>query len=206
MKAYPSTLLLLVSLLAMFGVELALGAIGSDTQLLALGAIPDAGTIGSEYWRLLTYAWLHAGSMHLVTNAALLFWAGRIVERRLGSLPLLGLYLGGAVVGGMLILLRASMDPKPGVSLGASGAVSSLLTCALVLVYRPSAARFGQALWVRVTLWVILVCGISISFLPGVSLVGHVGGLALGALFGCFVPIRKVELTSTVDLAPEGAE
>lgn len=190
MKQYPCTYTLLGSLLILFGIELATGAIGNDERLLSLGALSDGGALGTQYWRLMTYAWLHAGFSHLVANVALLWWAGRIVERRTGSLPMLGVYLVCALAGGLVIAWRASAYPKPGVSLGASAAISALLTCALVLLYRPDAASFGQPLWARVTLWVILVCGLSVSFLPGVSLVGHVAGLVLGALFGFLMPIR----------------
>lgn len=136
-----------------FGVELAVGAVGNDTRLLAMGAIPDTGTMAKEYWRLLSYTWLHAGSLHLFMNAALLWWVGRIVERRTGCRTMLGVYLACALAGGSLIAWNASMHPKPGVSLGASAGISGLLTCALVLMYRPSAAAFGRALCVRVTLW-----------------------------------------------------
>jgi len=198
MRQYPGTMLLLAGVLILFGVEQAVGAVGNDARLLALGAIPDDGTMGAEYWRVFSYAWLHAGSAHLVANGALLWWVGRIVERRTGSLPMLGVYLGCALAGGLLIMWKASMYPKPGTSLGASAAVSGLLTCALVLLHRPSAAGFGRALWVRVTLWAVLVSGLAISSLPGVSLAGHAGGLALGALLGFVVPVRRSDaLTSS---------
>lgn len=91
------------------------------------------------------------------------------------------------------------MYPHPGASLGASAAVSGLLACALVL-YRPSAAAFGQALWVRVMLWAILLCALGASFLPGISLVGHIGRLGLGTLLGFFVPVRAVEAASSSDV------
>jgi rhomboid protease GluP len=193
MKQYPGTIFLLASLVLLFGVELILGATGNDDRLLALGAIPDTGMIGAQYWRLLTYGWLHAGYLHLATNGALLFWVGRIVERRTGTLLMLGIYLGCAVAGGVLIIWKASIYPKPGTSIGASAAVSGLLACALVLLHRPSAAAFGRAVGVRVALWAILVFGLAISFLPGVSLAGHAGGLILGAFFGLFVPVRCIE-------------
>lgn len=205
MKRYPCTVFLLGSVLLMFGVELAVGAIGSDARLLALGAIPDSGEMGREYWRLLTYAWLHAGYPHLAINAALLWWVGRIVERRTGSSAMLVVYLGCSIAGGILIMWKASMYPRPGASLGASAAVSGLLTCALVLLYRPSAAAFGQALWVRVTLWAILLCGLGISFLPGVSLMGHVAGLGLGALLGFLVPVRAAGAASGVVVGHDAA-
>jgi len=182
---------LLASLLLLFGVEQAVGALGNNARLLALGAIPDDGILGVDYWRLVSYAWLHAGYAHLVANCALLWWVGRIVERRIGSLLMLGVYLGCAFAGGILIMVKVSMHPKPGASLGASAAVFGLLTCALVLLHRPSTVRFGRPLWVRVTLWAVLASGLAISFLPGVSLAGHAGGLVLGALFGFAVPVRR---------------
>jgi rhomboid protease GluP len=190
MKQYPCTAVLLGTVLLLFVVELAIGATGNDPRLMGLGAIPDDGTMGIQYWRLLTYAWLHAGYMHLAMNVALLWWVGRIVERRIGSLATLGVYLAGGLAGGVLIAWKASVHPKPGVSVGASAAIAALLTCGLVLLHRPSAARFGQARWVRVALWAILVGAIAVSFLPGVSLAGHVGGLVVGLIFGFVMPVR----------------
>jgi rhomboid protease GluP len=203
MVRYPGTTLLLASVLLLFGVELATGAVGSDVRLLSLGAIADSGSLGTDYWRLLTYAWLHAGYVHLVTNAGLLWWVGRIVERRVRSFLMLGIYLACVLAGGLLIVWNASNHPHPGVSLGASAGVSGLLTCALVLLHRPSAAGFGQPIWLRVLLWAILLLGLGISFLPGVSLAGHLGGLALGALFGCLVPIRSVDARDVSNVVPD---
>lgn len=74
---------------------------------------------------------------------------------------------------------------------------ASVLTCALALLHRPSAAAFGQPPAVRATLWVILVAGVALSFLPGVSLAGHVGGLALGAVLGLVVPVRPAPVPAT---------
>jgi membrane associated rhomboid family serine protease len=125
-------------------------------------------------------------------NGALLWRTGRIVERRVGSLRMFALYMAGVLAGGAAILLKDTASPHEGVSLGASAAVSALLSASLVLLYRPGAARFGQALWVRITLWVLLLGGLAISFLPGVSLAGHLGGLAVGALLGAFIPLRRL--------------
>lgn len=184
------TVILVASLILLFGVELATGAVGDDAMLLRLGAIPDDGSLGSQYWRLLTYAWIHAGYMHLALNAALLWWVGQIVERRIGSLRTLTVYLAGALAGGVVIAWHASVRPEPGASLGASAAISALLTCALVLVHRPGAAAFGAPPWIRTVLWAILVAAVALSFLPGVSLVGHLGGLTVGAVLGFMIPIR----------------
>lgn len=198
MKNSPCTTVLLGSLLLLFVVELATGALGNDPQLMRLGAISDDGALGSQYWRLLSYAWLHASYLHFAMNFALLWWVGRLVERRIGSFATLAVYLAGGLAGGALIAWNASVHPKPGTSVGASAAIAALLVCGLVLVYRPSAAHFGQALWVRVTLWAILVSALAVSFLPGVSLAGHVGGLAVGLLGGFVVPVRGAKKAEAV--------
>lgn len=191
-KQYPATLILLASIFLVFIVELATGAIGNDARLLALGAISDSAGIGKEYWRLLTYAWLHAGYFHLTMNCLLLWFVGRLVERRISSWQMLLVYIACALAGGVSIVLRVSEHPKPGVSLGASAAVSGLLTCALVLVYRVGGKQFPQPGWLPAMLWAILVVDLAVSFLPGVSLVGHLGGLVLGGLLGLLVRYRPV--------------
>lgn len=152
MKRYPYTMLPLLSILLSFCGEVSVGAPGNDSRLLGLAAISDSGSMGAEYWRLLSYAWLHAGYVHLVANCPLLWWLGRIVERRIGGLPVLGIDLGCALLGGSFIAWNATLHPKPGTSLGASTAVAGFLSCALALLHRPGAAGFGRALWVRATL------------------------------------------------------
>ena len=188
-RRFPTTTVLFASVLLAFVVELYLGAIGDENTLVWLGAIPDSGTLRGEYWRVLTYAWLHANFLHVAMNAALFFWLCRMVERRLGSGRTLGVYLMGVVGGGIAIAARAALDPKAGASVGASAGVSALLACALVLLHRPAFAVFGQPRSIRIALWSILVTGLAASLLPGVSLVGHLAGVLVGGLAGWLVPL-----------------
>ena len=189
-RRFPTTILLFASVLLAFAVELRLGAMGDENKLVWLGAIRDAGTLRGEYWRVLTYAWLHASFFHVAMNATLLWWLCRMVERRLGSGRTLGVYLVGVVGGGIAIATKAALYPKVGASVGASAGVSALLACALVLLHRPASAVFGQPRRIRIALWSILITGLAASLLPGVSLVGHLAGVFLGALGGLPVPVR----------------
>jgi len=63
----------------------AANSVGSDAGLLKLGALPDNGQLHGEFWRLLTYSFLHFSWLHLIANARLLFWIGRIVESPVGT-------------------------------------------------------------------------------------------------------------------------
>jgi len=190
MKRYPMTTALVASMVVVFAVELWRGALGDDTALMGLGAIRDAGSLHPDYWRLFTYGWLHAGWNHLVMNVLILWWAGRIVERRIGSWSAFATFLLGVFGGGVAIAAKAVMAPQPGVSLGASAGAYALLACAILLLFRPDAARFGQPRWVRLVLIAIAIAGIAASFLKGVSMAGHAAGLAVGLAAGFLVSVR----------------
>ena len=167
--------LALAAVAAMFAVELSTGAIGDDAAMLSLGALPDSGELHGQYWRLLSYAFLHAGWTHFALNGALLAWVGPIVERRLGARQFALLFATSALAGGIGIWIKHVMHPAPGVSVGASGALFALLGAALVLLHAERTAGAP-----RTALWVVLVAGLASSLMAGVSLVGHLVGLAIG--------------------------
>ena len=185
-----ATLGILILIVAGFAFEIAKGAVGDETALLRLGALPNDGRIDHEYWRLLSYSVLHLNAAHLVLNAALLWWVGNIVERRVGGAGVLATYFGAVLAVGVAIVVMRSSQPRPGSSLGASGGVFALLVCALVLLHRRDAVGFGQSRVVRLWLWIILAAGLAASFLPGVSLTGHAIGAAVGVLAGGALRLR----------------
>jgi membrane associated rhomboid family serine protease len=169
-------------LAAVYGVELAAGALGSDAGMLALGALPDDGAIRGEYWRLLTFGFLHSGADHLLLNGLLLLLAGPVVERLAGRLWLALLFLNASLASGAGILIKHQLWPASGVSVGASGGMFGLLGAALMLVLRAGGSRTTGAI-----LTVTLLAALGYSLLPGVSMVGHLVGLAVGGGFGFFI-------------------
>src|ERR1700692_1248597 len=107
------------AMIAMFLVELARGAVANDAALLRLGALPDSGQIGHEYWRLITFGFLHWDLTHLLLNSVLLLILGPIVERRAGTAWLLLVFLTASIASGAGILFKHQVWPSQGVSLGA---------------------------------------------------------------------------------------
>jgi rhomboid protease GluP len=181
------------AMIAMFMVELARGAIANDAELLRLGALPDSAQIHHEYWRLVTFGFLHWDLRHLLLNTLLLFLLGPIVERRAGTVGLLIIFLSASVASGAGILIKHQIWPAEGVSLGASGGMFGLLGAALVLAFRrPSPTRL------RIVLVAALALGLIYSFLPGVSMIGHLVGLLIGATIAFVIPLKEPEPT-TVD-------
>src|SRR4051794_33835070 len=104
-RAWGSAALLLL-LAAIFLVERARGAVGSDPGLLALGALPDRGGLHGEYWRLLTFGLLHSNLAHLLLNGVLLLLAGPTVERRAGVLWLPLVFLSASIASGAGIMAK----------------------------------------------------------------------------------------------------
>jgi rhomboid protease GluP len=189
-KSIPGTWILILILLAMFGVEISTHTMGNETALLKLGALPANGQLHGEYWRFITYAFLHLNWTHILANLALLWWVGRIVERRVGTGRFAVIYLVSILLSGATILFKYVMSPSEGAAIGASGGVFGLLGTALVLVYRKDMATFGQDRGLRTGLWICLAIGLAISFLPGVSIAGHIGGLIAGLILGAIVAAK----------------
>jgi len=190
MKAMPGTWILIFLLLAIFVVEIATHTMGSEPALLKLGALPANGQLHGEVWRFVTYAFLHLNWTHLLVNLGLLWWVGRIVERRVGTGRFAMIYLVSILLSGATIFIKYLTAPSEGAAIGASGGVFGLLGAALVLVYRYDMAAFGQDNGLRTGLWICLAIGLAISFLPGVSLAGHIGGLIAGVILGLIVTQR----------------
>ncbi len=190
MKSTPGTFILCIVLVVVFAIELATNTMGNEVALLGLGALPTDGHLNGEYWRILTYAFLHLNWTHLALNLALLYWVGRITERRVGTAQVALIFGASAILSGIAILIYRSFSPAPGSGVGASGGAFGVLATALILVYRRDAAAFGQDRGLRIGLWLVLLIGLGISFIPGVSLVGHLSGLAVGALIGLIVKVK----------------
>lgn len=103
-------------------------------------------------------------------------------------------YCAAVLSGGILIALWKSFQPTLSVTVGASAGIYGLLSASLVLLYRPSAAIFGQSRLIRRISWSIFGVGVAISFVPGVSFIGHLAGLISGAILGLVVPIVAVKV------------
>ena len=123
-----------------------------------------------EWWRPLTAAFLHIGPVHLALNMLAVLVFGSELERQLGRWRFLTLYLLSALGGATAIQLLG--DPLRPVA-GASTAIYGLLGALGVLMLVRRQDLRG--------LLTLLAINVFISFLPGVSLLGHLGGLVAGA-------------------------
>ena len=135
----------------------------SSGQIVGLGH--------GEWWRLLTAAFLHCGPLHLGLNMLTLWWIGRPLEDWLGPVRFVLLYLVSGLAGSAGALL---FDPGS-ITVGASGAIFGIIGAAIVLERQQTYVLGGSAI-------TLLIFGLVLSFRPGISIGGHLGGLAGGAL------------------------
>lgn len=143
-----------------------------------------------EWWRLLSAGFLHIGPAHLALNMLALYVLGRDLEPVFGRLRFLAIYLVSMLGGGVAVYLFG--DVRVPVA-GASGAVYGLMGAMLVAVLRLK-LNPGSAL-------AVIGLNVVISFtLPGISLLGHLGGLAIGAAVTAgmiFAPRERRDLWQT---------
>lgn len=87
---------------------------------------------GKEWYRLITSAFLHGDSMHLIFNMLTLFFFGGTVVSFLGAGKFLLIYFAAVLGGGLLSLLIHRRDNYY-IALGASGGVVGILFASIAL-------------------------------------------------------------------------
>lgn len=146
------------------------------------------GSQGGQYWRLITPAFLHFGWLHIVFNSLWLWELGARVERVMGSLNMLGLFLVIALVSNSAQYLFGG----PAIFGGMSGVVYGLLGfCWVGAQVQPRwAFKPRPAIMLFMVGWLV-VCVLGVVEVLGfgdIANAAHVGGLlsgaALGAAFG----------------------
>jgi rhomboid protease GluP len=151
---------------------------GSDRLVEQFANWSPAILEGGEVYRLLSYGFLQVGFTHLLINLLFLAYVGWNLERGLGRLNLLCIFLFSILCGGVLSLWMSPGRP----SLGSSGGDFGLLAAAVVFGWKhggmiPDRARkfFGWG----VLPYLVLTLGLGLRS-PGVDNWGHFGGLVGG--------------------------
>lgn len=147
------------------------------------------GIVGGEWWRLLSSIFLHAGLIHLGLNAYVLWIFGNEIERQIGRVETLAVFLVTGVFAG-----ATSFAFAPGftIAVGASGAIFGLVGAFIAYNYLRRHHVMAQArLRGALSMLVInLIIGFSI---PGIDWRAHLGGLVAGLVAGFAVdPSRPV--------------
>jgi membrane associated rhomboid family serine protease len=153
-----------------------------------LGWLDPELVLAGEGWRLLTCTMLHGSLLHVVGNALVLYFLGRIVENLYGRSAFLVTYVGAGAAGAAL-----STWTDVGHSLGASGAILGMLGVTFVLGLK-HADEIPKPLrdYFRTDMWVFVVLVGLLSALPFVDWAGHLGGFLWGTLVGALWPAEAI--------------
>jgi membrane associated rhomboid family serine protease len=157
-------------------------------------ADPTGGIVGGQWWRLLSSMFLHAGLIHLGLNAYVLWIFGIEIERQIGRLSTLAVFLVTGVFAGATSFAFADGFA---IAVGASGAIFGLVGAFIAYNYLRRHHVMAQArLRGALTMLLInLIIGFSI---PLIDWRAHVGGLVAGLVAGFAVdPSRPVALRRT---------
>lgn len=149
-----------------------------------------------EFWRLLTYMFLHGNLSHLLMNLIGLIWFGRICAGVYGEWRFLLIFFFSGVVGGVAQLVFGSAP-----AVGASGGVFGVLVAVLVAMFNlraklPDQVRMGELRWMT-----IMAAGQVVldRFIPGVAGMVHLGGIVGGlAISTLLFPRLRFKASSPV--------
>jgi membrane associated rhomboid family serine protease len=148
----------------------------SSGVLNDFGALVPSLVRSGQWWRLVTFNFLHIGLMHLMFNSSALYSIGPQVESIFGSQKFVFAYLGTGIASAF-----ASYLFLPNNTAGASGAIFGLIGLMAVYGYRQGGS-FGRALMKQMLIWAAI--GIMFGFFIGANNVAHIGGFVAGAVLG----------------------
>ncbi|MFY9609313.1 MAG: rhomboid family intramembrane serine protease [Blastocatellia bacterium] len=152
-------------------IQSASGGVLNDFGALVPSLVRDG-----QWWRLVTFNFLHIGLVHLMFNSSALFSIGPQVEETFGSQKFVFIYIGTGVASGI-----ASYLFLPAGTAGASGAIFGLIGVMTVYGYRLGGS-FGRALTRQMLIWAGI--GIMFGFFIGANNVAHIGGFIAGGAIG----------------------
>ncbi|MBN8222622.1 MAG: rhomboid family intramembrane serine protease [Spirochaetes bacterium] len=165
-------------------------------ELVKFGANFVPFTVGQlELWRLLTSVFLHGSLMHLAINMYSLYSVGSMVEFLCGRTKYLVIYLACGLAGSLASAGANLLRTRPGISIGASGAVFGIYGFFLLLMWlrkdlvHPSARRQilqSGAIFIGINLFLGFMS-------PGIDNAAHIGGLIAG-LAAALLFVRSIRL------------
>jgi membrane associated rhomboid family serine protease len=150
------------------------GGLGGST-LVRDGGLYAQAVANGEVYRLVTAGFLHAGLLHLAFNMYALYILGSLLEPAVGRLRF-GLIYFVSLLGGSLGALLVSPNS---LTVGASGAIFGLMGAALVIMRSRGIGVMESGIGVFLALNLLITFAV-----PGISIGGHLGGLAAGAICG----------------------
>lgn len=164
-----------------------LNLIINNEEVLLEFSISKSSLLNGEFYKLITYMFIHGNEIHLLFNMLFLLMFGSKLENLLGRIKYIILYILSGIIGGLFICLFDGAS-----TVGASAALYGILTSLLFIAF---INKDIMKIFLTKTLLPILIYGLIESVLfTGVSFYGHLGGSLFGILFIFFTGKNKYKL------------
>ena len=142
------------------------------------GITPESLFEDHQVYRLFTSMFMHSGISHLVNNMIVLYFIGGTLEKYIGRVRYLIIYLLSGLLGGLISQIYYMAMAENVICVGASGAIFGAVGAMLTVVV-VNHGRVENFTFPRLIIYVVL--SIYLGFMSqGVSLSAHLGGLATG--------------------------
>ena len=193
MKTRPydicNKIIIAVNILVFLVLEM-LGDTESGSFMYAHGALyPDVVLVDGEWYRLFTCMFIHFGIRHIGNNMLILFFLGDNLERALGHVKYVVLYLISGLCGSTVSLAYMVKSGDYAVAGGASGAIFGVIGALIYVVIR-NKGRLEDLTAGRL----IFMAALSLYYgftAEGVDNLAHLGGLVSGILLAVVLYRKK---------------
>ncbi|MFD2284913.1 rhomboid family intramembrane serine protease [Pedobacter petrophilus] len=145
---------------------------------LNLGVNHRNTVLNGQYWRLITYQFIHGSVSHILFNMYAFIYLGLMIENKLGWKKFLFIYLLSGICGGLVSLTFH----QEAVMMGASGAIMGLYGAFIALLINKTFERKATQALLISTLIVSALVLINGSFGKRVDNAAHIGGFISGFL------------------------
>lgn len=192
LRRYPFlSLIIAVNIAVFIYTALRFGVNDSFSLVYFAGIVPETVMVG-QYWRFFTYAFLHDGFMHLIMNMFFLIVIAPPLERIIGHLRMMLLFVFSVASTSLLVYTAGTQY-----GVGASGFAYGVLGLFLYIVlhhkdFIDPDSRKIVLIWMAIGWAGTLI-------IPGISFYGHLGGFIGGFLFGLIGVNNRASLRSWRD-------
>ena len=157
-------------------------AVYDTVVILKMGALSYETFMAGAWYEIITSVFMHFGISHLLNNMVLLTYVGCELEKRIGKLSYLFLYVAAGVCGNIASLWYYHYIGEYVVSVGASGAIFGVIGALIVILVVNHTET-----WNLTSRRLLIVAGITIYYgmtTMGVDNAAHIGGLISGIIGG----------------------
>lgn len=149
--------------------------------------------VDHEFWRWVTYCFLHIGVLHILFNGWALWDLGRLAERLWGARQLFATFILTGIVGGAFSTIwNIYLLGRGGSSAGASGAICGVLGLLLGSYFR-NKYHVGEFLGSQLIRWAVMI--LVFGLVMGADNAAHIGGMVSGAGLGYLMPPTNTSRT-----------